>query len=45
MQITILAKTAVAFAILPGSAILPYRAHAQTVAQATAQAEPIGTSP
>jgi len=40
MQITILAKTAVAFAILVGSAILPYRAHAQTVAQAPAQAEP-----
>jgi thiosulfate/3-mercaptopyruvate sulfurtransferase len=40
MQIKILAKTAVAFAILGGSAILPYRAHAQTAAQATAQAEP-----
>ena len=39
MQITILAKTAVAFAILIGSAILPYRGHAQAVAQATAQAE------
>lgn len=39
MQITNLAKMAVAFAILIGSTILPYRAHAQTVAQATAQAE------
>jgi putative intracellular protease/amidase len=39
MQITILAKTAVAFAIFVGSAILPNRVHAQTVARATAQAE------
>lgn len=40
MQIKILAKAAVAFAILGGSAILPYHAHAHTAAQATAQAEP-----
>ena len=40
MQIKILAKAAVAFVILVGSVTLPYRAHAQTVAQATAQAEP-----
>ena len=44
MQIKILAKAAVALAILGGSAILPYRAHAQTAAQTaaqpTAQAEP-----
>ena len=40
MQIKILAKTAVAFAILVGSAILPYRAHAETVAQAAAQTKP-----
>lgn len=40
MQIKILAQAAVAFAILGGSAILPYRAHAQTAAPATAQAEP-----
>jgi thiosulfate/3-mercaptopyruvate sulfurtransferase len=36
MQIKILAKAVVALAILGGSATLPYRAHAQT----TAQAEP-----
>lgn len=40
MQVTILAKTTVAFAILVGSAILPCRAHAQIIAQTTAQAEP-----
>lgn len=39
MQVTILAKTTVAFAILVGSAILPCRAHAQIVAQATVQAD------
>ncbi|GGY14751.1 sulfurtransferase [Rhodanobacter panaciterrae] len=40
MQIKILAQAAVAFAILGGFTALPYRAHAQTAAQATAQAEP-----
>lgn len=40
MQIKILAPAAVAFAILVGSTTLPHRVHAQTVAQATAQAEP-----
>lgn len=39
MQIKILAKAAVTFAILVGFATLSYRAHAQTAAQATAQAE------
>ncbi|HEY4147224.1 sulfurtransferase [Pinirhizobacter sp.] len=40
MQIKILAKAAVAFVILVGSATLPYRAYAQTPAPATAQTEP-----
>lgn len=40
MQIKILAKTAVAFVILVGSATAPYHAHAQTAARATEQAEP-----
>lgn len=40
MQIRILVKAAVAFAILVGSATMPYRAHAQTAAQATVQSEP-----
>ncbi len=40
MQIKMLATATVAFVILVGSVTLPYRAHAQTVAQATAQAEP-----
>ncbi len=40
MQIKILALAVVAFVILVGSATLPLLAHAQTVAQATAQAEP-----
>ncbi len=40
MQIQILAKATVALAILVGSAALPNRTHAETVAQTTAQAEP-----
>lgn len=40
MQIKIQATMAMAFAILAGSAALPYRAHAQTTPLATAQAEP-----
>lgn len=40
MQIKILAKAAVAFAILVGSATLPYHAHAQTAAPATAPTGP-----
>jgi thiosulfate/3-mercaptopyruvate sulfurtransferase len=40
MQIRILAKAAVTFAIFAGSAVLPYGAQAQTAAQAAVQAEP-----
>jgi thiosulfate/3-mercaptopyruvate sulfurtransferase len=40
MQIKILVNAAAALAILVGSAALPYRAHAETVAQATAPTEP-----
>lgn len=40
MQIKILATAAVTFVILVGAATLPHRAHAQTVAQASAQSEP-----
>lgn len=40
MQIKILVKAAAAFAILVGSAAVPYRAHAATVAQAPAPTEP-----
>ncbi|GLQ87665.1 sulfurtransferase [Dyella flagellata] len=40
MQIKMLAKAAVTFAILVGSAALPYGAHAQTAASAAVQAEP-----
>jgi Rhodanese-related sulfurtransferase len=40
MQIKILVKAAGAFAILVGSATMPYHAHAQTAAQAAVQSEP-----
>lgn len=40
MQIKTLAKAAIAFAILGGSAALPYCLHAQTAAQDATQAEP-----
>ena len=40
MQIKTLAKAAIAFAILVGSAAVPYCLHAQTAAQHAAQAEP-----